>query len=337
MWCRVRPRSVAAVLGVVALAAACSSGGGSSAAPTPTVAASEACAAGGEIADFTMSVPTESGNRTAIVHPPEGATGKDPLPVVLSFHGAGETAEAKYDLDGMVTLADEQGFVVVYPQGLVGDAGPISGVTGWDIEGTTTDEPAFVAALLDTLGAQVCIDESKVVAAGISNGGGMALLLGCALPERIAVVAAVEPAVMDADCPDGTRVVPTIVFHGLDDQIVPFDGSVAMGLASIPDVMEARAFTNGCKGDPTVETVNSTVERTTWNVCAVPTVLYTLQNHGHAWPGHPLPISADELAQYIGDEFLTGMTADEFAANLLLTNNSIDATALIWEFAQASF
>ena len=137
--------------------------------------------------------------RTAVVHVPSGATGTEPLPVVLSFHGAGETAENRPMVDRFTALGDQHGFVSVYPQGLFGDAGPVSGVTGWDVEATAVDEPAFVAALLDELGARVCIDESRVYAAGFSNGGAMALLLACELPDRIAAVASVAGAVLEPD------------------------------------------------------------------------------------------------------------------------------------------
>jgi poly(3-hydroxybutyrate) depolymerase len=66
-------------------------------------------------------------------------------------------------------------------------------------------------------------------------------------------------------------------------------------------------------------------------------VLYTLDYHGHAWPGHPLPVSQEDLASYISPLLLSpGETADELAANLRLTNINIDASELIWEFFDTS-
>lgn len=260
---------------VIFSAAACSSsddeGTNTSSSPPPgssTSSASAACAAGGDVTLTGIDVTVDGTTRTAVVHVASGATGTDPLPVVLSFHGGGELAENRPEVDGFMTLGDQHGFVSVYPQGLVGDAGPVSGVTGWDIEATAVDEPAFVAALLDELGAQVCIDESHVYAAGMSNGGAMALLLA--------------------------------------------SGS---GFAPVLDVMAARAAINGC---------------------TAPVVLYTLDDHGHAWPGHPLPVSQDDLASYIPPSISGAMTADDFAANMLLTNIDIDASDLIWEFFDSS-
>ena len=332
---------VAALAGALILsAAACSSssdeGTNPPASPSADSApsASAASATGGGLPLTEVEVNVDGTTRMAVVKVPLAATGTDPLPVVLSFHGGGELAENRPEVDGFMTLGYQNGFVSVYPQGLVGDAGPVSGVTGWDIEATSVDEPAFVAALLDELGTQVCIDESRVYAAGISNGGAMALLLACELSDRIAAVASVEGAVLEPGCSGDPSPVPTIAFHGLDDTIVPYAGSTSSGGGFPPvlDVMAARAAINGCTGDPTVETVSPTVKRSSWNGCTAPVVLYTLDNHGHAWPGHPLPVSQDQLASYIPPNMSGALTADEFAANMLLTNIDIDASDLIWEF-----
>ena len=343
-----RTRSIALLAGVAALLApACSSsedeGNNTAATPSPTasnVAASAACAAGGDAALTTLELTVDGTVRTAVVHVPLGATGTEPLPVVLSFHGAAEMAENRSMVDEFTSLGDQHGFISVYPQGLVGDAGSVSGVTGWDIAGTAVDEPAFVAALLDELGAKVCIDESRVYAAGLSNGGGMALLLACELSDRIAAVASVAGAPLEAGCKGDTKPVPTISFHGFDDAIVPYAGSAPSGGPFLPvvDVMAARAAINGCTGEPTVDAVTPTAERNTWNGCSAPVILYTLEDHGHAWPGHPLPVSQTELASFMDPTILgfSGMTPDELAANMLLTNTSVDASALIWEFFDLS-
>ena len=330
-----RTRSVALLAGVIALlAAACSSSNGEGTSAPSAPSASAACAAGGDVTLEAIAVTVDGTGRRAVVHVPSGATGTEPLPVVLSFHGAGEMAGNRPEVDGFTALGDQHGFVSVYPQGLV-NAGPVSGVTGWDVEATAVDEPAFVAALLDELGARVCIDESRVYAAGFSNGGAMALLLACELPERMAAVASVAGAVLEPGCSGDTPPVPTIAFHGLDDTAVPYAGSTSPdgGFPPVLEVMAARAAVNGCTGEPTVETVTPTVERRSWNGCTAPVVLYTLDNHGHAWPGHRLPVSQEALASVISPLLLSpGETADELAANLLLTNNDIDASELIWEF-----
>lgn len=348
---RSRPpaRQVSQVFAVVALAAAgCSSGGepagqaSSTTASDATIAAlaSPACADGGDVTVDRLDVTVDGTPRTAVVHVPAGASTTEPLPVVLSFHGAAEMAEHRSVVDEFTALGDEHGFVSVYPQGLVGHAGPASGVTGWDIEAISVDEPVFVAALLDELGERVCIDEHRIAAAGISNGGGMAMLLACDLADRIRAVASVAGAPVEATCRVEAGPVAMIAFHGLDDTVVPYSGSAPGGpFLPVLDVMAARAETNGCAGEPAVEAVTPTVERRTWTGCAAPVVLYTLDDHGHAWPGHPLPVSQADLASFLdpGIQATGTQTAEELAANLLLTNTSVDASTLIWEFFDATW
>lgn len=333
-------RSAMLCIGVLTVAVpACSSSDGSTVATTTpppitaTVAASPACSTGGSITLDQLAISVAGTLRSARVFIPPGAEPTVPLPVVLSFHGVGEKAGDRADLEGFPTSGVEHDFISVYPVGLVGDAG-VSGLTGWDVTGTIVDEPAFVAALLDALGDQVCIDPARVYASGFSNGGGMAMLLACELSDRIAAVAAVAGAFRTAGCDGHPAPVPIIVFHGLDDVLVPYAGSATVtGFPAVPDVMAAHAAINGCTGQPAVETVAAGVDRQTWTGCTASVILYTLDDHGHAWPGRALPIDADDLARYIAPQIIPdGESALTVARSMARTNLSVDATELIWTF-----
>jgi len=293
-----------------------------------------------------IDVTVDGTARTALVHLPTNATGTDPLPAVLSFHGAESSASVQQATDGLTAKADAKGFVVVYPEGLQVDlADRVTDVPGWDVAGRAVDEPAFVAALLDELGSQVCIDPSRVYATGFSNGGHLVLALPCALPGRIAAVAPVQGWFTSAVCETGPAT-PTIGFHGLDDIAAPYDGAQPPQptLLPAPDVYGAQATRNGCTDGPASSTVTPTVERLTWDDCQAATILYTLRDHGHAWPGHPLPATPDQVLQIIcppGEppiDFVTalGVTCQTLADNFLLTNLDIDATDLMWEFFAAN-
>ena len=107
--------------------------------------------------------------RHAVVRVPADAQPAQPLPVLLSFHGAGSDAATQESID---EFSSHPGFVVVYPEGSLVDANSVvTNVNGWDSAGKKVDEPAFVAALLDTLGNAVCIIPSRVFAAGLSTAG----------------------------------------------------------------------------------------------------------------------------------------------------------------------
>jgi polyhydroxybutyrate depolymerase len=311
--------------------------------PSTQPAASPACATATTAPSITrLDVTVDGTARSALVHLPSTATGTDPLPVVLSFHGAESSAAVQQATDGLTTTADTEGFVVVYPEGLRVDLDEqVTDVPGWDVAGQTVDEPAFVAALLDELGNQVCIDPSRVYATGFSNGGHLVLALPCALPGRIAAVAPVEGWFTSAVCETGPAT-PTIAFHGLDEIAAPFDGAQPPQPTVLPalDVYAAQAARNGCTDEPTGEAITPTVDRLTWDGCQASTILYTLDDHGHAWPGHPLPATPDQVVQLLcpaGEppaDFVTalGVTCQTLADNLLLTNTDIDATDLMWAF-----
>ena len=341
-----------AVTALVLLAAGCGGGekdatsstSASTTSTTSPVEASAACTGGATQAPVErVDVTVDGAPRTALAHVPATSTGTEPLPVVLSFHGAGATAAIQQATDGLTAKSDEEGFVVVHPEGLVVDASDqVTGMTGWDVDGNQVDEPAFVAALLDELGARVCIDPSRVYATGFSAGGYLALALPCAPPGTIAAVAPVGGGYQSSDC-DSDLATPVIAFHGLDDTLAPPDGRGEQAVVQVPllDVFEAQATRNGCTGGPDTTQVTPTVQSLTWTGCETPTVLYQLQEHGHAWPGHPLPFPKSDVENNLRGSatqppnslmVALGLTPETMAENLLLTNIDIDATELMWDF-----
>ena len=355
---RSRGSGLVALAGVLAvITAAC--GGGTTATPATTSSttstvvdvASAACSSDRPAGPLDQIKVTVAGTeRTALVHLPATATvaPAEPRPVVLSFHGFSGSASLLAATDGLAAEADEEGFVTVHPEGLpVGLNDQVAGASGWDTDKSEVDEGAFVAALLDELGAQICIDPSRVYATGFSAGGYIALLMACALPERIAAVATVAAAYQSAECPPADRAIPTLAFHGLDDIVTPFDGrrsDQAGTFVPVADALEAAAARNGCAGTPEVAAVTPTVESVRWTRCAAPTVLYRLEKHGHAWPGHPLPVTEDILTTVLAGNatqpanplpLAIGETPASMAQNVLLTNLDIDATSLIWDFFAA--
>jgi polyhydroxybutyrate depolymerase len=342
---------VVALLLAVASTTGCTGDDGA-AAPTTTTSPpepsipDESPACDGEQRDAPVEqidVVVDGTPRTARVHVP-ATDGAPPLPVVVSFHGLSGSAGLQRTTDGLVEKGEQEGFVAVHPEGLlVGLNDAVIGTAGWDPDGNEANEPAFVTAVLDRLGEQVCIDPARVYATGFSAGAYNALIVACALPDRIAAIALVSAAYQSTACSSG-RAMPTLALHGLDDIITPFDGrstEAAGTFVGVLDVLHAQAARNGCAEEPESAAVTPTVGSLTWSGCAEPTVLYRLDDHGHAWPGHPLPFTADVLANVLGGAggqppdplmIALGATPDAMARNVLLTNVEIDATDLLWEF-----
>jgi poly(3-hydroxybutyrate) depolymerase len=114
-------------------------------------------------------------------------------------------------------LADERGFIVVYPAGMGAffngnSPGPHVFPIGPD---SLEQEVRFISELIDRLQAQYNIDPNRIHANGMSNGGGMAFALSCKLSDRVAAVGTVAAELaLSWDRCGYPKPVPTIEFHG---------------------------------------------------------------------------------------------------------------------------
>ena len=214
--------------------------------------------------------------------------------MVLSFHGYTSTASTNLRYTGLQPLAESEKFIVVYPQGTVLAS---TGETHWNSGGTDnksgTDDIGFVETLLDQLEETRNIDTDRIYAIGMSNGGMMSYLLACRLSQRIAAITSVTGTMtVDSGTCTGSRPVPVMQIHGIEDAVVPFDGSNSF--PSIPATIEFWAQSNGCVG-AAEETAIADItgdgyggRRTRYLDCAQGTEveLITLDAVGHDWPIH---------------------------------------------------
>jgi polyhydroxybutyrate depolymerase len=164
-------------------------------------------------------------NRSFLIYAPSSYNGS-PVPLVFDFHGLSGTSSQQRSLSRWDQLANTEGFLVIYPQG-VGNSWNAGGCCG-DSMSQMVDDVAFVRAIVTSLGS--CIDTKRVYASGCSNGGGMSFRVGC---EAADVVAGVAP--VDFDCVYGTRCAsckPTrpltiVQFRSPNDTLVDYDGNGA--------------------------------------------------------------------------------------------------------------
>lgn len=328
-------RRLAAVLVLAAVLAACSSSGESSAPPSTTTTTSPGCTtpapSGLEKIDLTVAGKP----RAALIHTPAGWNGKTALPLVLSFHGLGSTAEQQRTSDGFVARSDKDKFVVVHPQ-----AGGTLGALGaaWDLKGTS--EVDYVSALLDDVEGRMCIDPSRVYATGLSYGGAMTDLLACNMADRIAAAAPVSAYLPKIDCKP-SQPVPMMSFHGVEDQLLPYAGGGRSAQVPFEAWGADWAKRNGCKGAAKETQYQPTVEEMAYSGCKQPVDLYRVHKNGHTWPGHPLGLDRQTMIDYFSGK-TTGapfplmvaldLTPEQFADTILLANQDIDASDMILAF-----
>jgi polyhydroxybutyrate depolymerase len=266
--------------------------------------------------------------RTYLLHvPPTLPAGGAPL--VLVFHGGGGNGPGTERLTRFSELADREGLLVAYPEGI--------GRNWYDGREFTSgsrahreriDDVGFVAAMLDAVGRAHRVDPRRIYATGISNGAVFSHYLAAHLSPRIAAIAPVVGGV--ADPSDAwlrpEQPVSVLILQGTTDPLVPYrGGAIAFGRGRIMDTEDAArrwARLNGAAPEPRPSVLPGPAKdhcgglRLTYSGGrdGSEVVLVRLDGGGHTWPGG---------TQYL-PERLVGRVCRDF-----------DATALIWQFFSA--
>jgi polyhydroxybutyrate depolymerase len=207
------------------------------------------------LVDQTNGTLISSGvRREYLLYVPPSYDPAMPTPLVITIHGFAQWPANQRAVSQWNPLADEYGFIVVYPSGVdfpkrwrtYGQNDPAS---------PPMEDVIFIADLIDELASEYNIDPTRIYANGLSNGGGMSVLLACELSERIAAIGTVAGAhLYPLDACRPTFTVPMIAFHGTDDEIVPYYGGPSgpfdNAFPVIPDWVAQWARQNGCAETP---------------------------------------------------------------------------------------
>jgi polyhydroxybutyrate depolymerase len=266
--------------------------------------------------------------RTYTLITPDKAAG--PFPLLIVFHGGGQTAERSRRYTRFDEWAGREGFAAVYPQGIsnswndgrVSDDRNVLAASGGD-------DVEFVLQLIETLAVEGVADRSRVFLVGASNGGMMAMRAACELGPRIAGIGVVV-ANLPVDWECAAKAMPAIFIHGTDDDFMPYGGGeVAPGktrrylgrVRSVDETIEAFQRLNGCAGVKETKTFDevgrdkTAAVITDYACTGAPLRQIEIQGGGHTWPGARTNILAD---------WLLGNTSEE-----------VSATAEIWNFFKA--
>lgn len=276
-----------------------------------------AAAAVFRIVNYTNGTLISAGiEREYYVHVPASYDASTPTPLVITLHSYGQLPIQQNSVSRWSDLADEEGFIVVYPAGTFF---PLRWQTGgayeklsdphWDI--------AFISDLIDEMQRTYNIDPARIYANGLSNGAGASFILSCTLSERIAAVGMASGAYLYTwdDC-QPERQVPAIVFHGTADDTVPYAGGEAgffrVQFPAIPAWIDTLAGHNGCDGTRELAAAG-TVRTLEYTGCEADVLFYTIEGGEHVWP--------------VGERYrLPGAMAGR---------DPLDATRAMWAFFQA--
>jgi polyhydroxybutyrate depolymerase len=273
----------------------------------------------GAVSDKTNGTIVTSGvTRRYLLYVPKTYDRSKATPLVISIHPAATWPAVEMNISRWNELAEQYGFLVVYPAGSGAFFGTFArGASVWPGgPHTLPRDVRFISDLIDKLEAEYNIDPNRIYANGMSNGGNMAFLLSCTVSDRIAAVGVVAGAQPQSwDC-GGSKAVPTVAFHGTADKFAPYLGGESpiapLPFANIPDWTARVAQRNQCQGDPSDTRITASVRRLAYTNCAenADVILYTVEGGGHTWPG---------------GKPLLGWIAGR-------TTRDINATSLMWEF-----
>ncbi len=302
-------RSAAALAALVltgAIAAGCGSASGSSGTSTGPRGSGRGRSA--RATQGVQSVTLRSGGRrrTYLLYVPPGDSRTHPLPLVLLFHGAGDTASHAVGETDLLGIAQRRhNMILAFPQGY--DNTWNEGVGSTPAARAGVNDVAFTAAILRQIEARYWIDPHRVVATGLSNGALLTEWLGCTLSRQLTLIAPVEgqlPVASSARCHPPE---PVAVFevHGTADKSIPYSGGGFIGIGGVPgptvlsapDSARRWATLDHCSAPPR-SAGSGGVVFTTYARCTdgVTVTLATVEHGGHAWPTGFGPTLANTIA-----------------------------------------
>lgn len=254
--------------------------------------------------------------RSYELHLPPNYDGADPLPVVLNFHGFTSSGLLQQESTNMDATADREGFIVVYPNGL--DESWNAGICCGRSADTGVDDVGFARSVIADLGTRGCVDESRIYATGMSNGGFLSHRLACEAADVIAAVAPVAAVlgIPESDCMPA-RPIPIMHLHGTEDPLVPVDGGGLAGSPSVAESTDGWLARNGCQGEGELSYENGGASCETVDACEgdVSVTLCLAEGAGHCWLGQPCP---ERLGDIVG-ESTTDIDANELMWDLFST------------------
>lgn len=274
---------------------------------------------------LTGTIVHDGITRNYILHLPAGYDESIAYPFVYNLHGFTSTAQQQQFYSEMDQTADENGFIVCYPNG-VGTSWNV----GWNF-GSTADDVGFLETLADVLVEDYSINSDRLYACGMSNGGFMSYILACEASDKFAAIASVTGAMVPsalASC-NGMRYVPVMQIHGTADPTVDYNGSFIS--APVEEVVTFWADRNGCNLSPeTIDiedvdpTDGCTAERITYADCddGATVIFYRIDGGGHTWPDAALTIGTTNRDFNASQEIWNFFS--QFDINGVILSNSAD-------------
>jgi polyhydroxybutyrate depolymerase len=251
------------------------------------------------------------------------------------MHGYTGSADSIMSYSGMNEVADEEGFVVVYPQGTVDQQGNAFFNVGYEFHAdASVDDLQFIRDLVAHLQDELTLNPDKVFATGMSNGADMSYLLACQASDIFRAVAPIAGVMMKEtfDTCSPSRPLPIFEVHGTNDEVSLFNGDMenSGGWGPYPDLPATIAFwveLNGLTLKQSSNLPNSAANDTShivfdryWSETQDNEVwFYRVVDGGHHWPGVQFDWWRNPMAWW-------------YFRN---ANQDIDTSRVVWSFFES--
>jgi len=246
--------------------------------------------------------------RTYLIHIPPSYDGETAVPLVILLHSYGNNGRLFSIRSEMNIKADEEGFIVVYPNGAtLRDKGWNAGFCCGPAMRQNVDDLGFIKSVIEKTKKRYNIDTNRIYVAGFSNGGMMTYRFASEFSEEIAAIAVaggqIGGNISDFRglwvIPEPSEPLPVIIFHGTNDTVVPYGGGrrpcdnpfERPFLPIYLSINESVSFWvehNKCDPDPEINIIadGHVVTRTYKNgTNGSEVILYTVLDGGHWWFG----------------------------------------------------
>ncbi|OGF63650.1 MAG: hypothetical protein A2Y62_02040 [Candidatus Fischerbacteria bacterium RBG_13_37_8] len=269
--------------------------------------------------------------RTYIMYLPAPYDHTKFAPLIFALHGGGGTAEGmvKLTAGSFNRLADKEGFIIVYPQGVGRHWNDGRKGANDRAHKENIDDVGFISLLIDRLVTEWNINPARIYVTGISNGAGMSFMLACHLSKKITAIAPVALTMsedMISLC-SPKKSMPVAMIMGEKDPLVPWEGGeIRIGpikrgkVISAQDSVQYWISHNKCSPKPKISYLQdkdpsdeTRIRQETYSECSANSnvIFYAVEGAGHTWPGG---------MQYL-PKWIIGKTSYD-----------IDAAELIWDF-----
>jgi poly(3-hydroxybutyrate) depolymerase len=185
------------------------------------------------------------------------------------------------------------------------------------------DDVAFLNQMLDQIALEYSLDTRRVYAAGLGDGGFMALRMGCSMADRVTAIAAVSATLPKKMICVPSRPVPALFMDGTEDPVDSYNGGTYkpghFAVLSAEDSAKTWAKFDRCGEKPAQDKLPASekggkeTKTFTYGACHdnAQVVLYSVKGGGNTWPGGEQYSSEKEVGK---------------------TSNDLNANEVIWSF-----